>query len=52
MSGSISNSKTPAVPQLIVSSSTSIRASPASATARQCSSSRIAGSSPTLVQLT
>ena len=34
-----------------VSSSTSIRASPASATARQCSSSRIAGSSPILVQL-
>ena len=49
-SGSTSNSKTPAA-QVTVSSSTSIRASPASATARQCSSSRIAGSSPILVQL-
>ena len=49
-SGSTSNSKTPAA-QVTVSSSTSIRASPASATARQCSSSRIAGSSPIFVQL-
>ena len=39
-------------PQVTVSSSTSIRASPASAIARQCSSSRIAGSSPIFVQLT
>ena len=50
-SGSTANSKTPAA-QVIVSSSTSMRASPAAATARQCSSSRIAGSSPILVQLT
>ena len=44
---SISNSKTPAA-QLTVSSSTSIRASPASATARQCSSSRIDRQQPDL----
>ena len=48
-SGSMSNLKIPAA-QLTVSSSTSIRASPASATARQCSSSRITGNSPIFVQ--
>ena len=50
MSSSISNWKTPSA-QLTVWSSRSMRASPAAATARQCSSSRTTGSSPFFVQL-